>query len=174
MQAAETRIAFVVRGVVQQALRDLAATHVKFVGNEKRQQELVQRWCGVATADNAGQTSISLSAANKTELLLGCVPHADVYPLGDLYASALQVFCGAYEVGQDVLRLAHAAGDMGAVDRALHAWLEERRDPAEAFAHIGHVREDVLRAIEKNRFHRSHMGVVPKIGARTLGIDLFI
>lgn len=163
-----------VRGVLRQALREARVTHARFVGSERRQQELVRRWCDVAVADNDTQRSILVSAAHKTELLLGCVARADVYPLGDLYATDLQDFCGAFEVGERVQRLAEAAGGMKALDQGLRAWLEERRDAPDAFAHIPQVRDDVFRLLEQSRFQRMHLGIVPKIGARTIGIDLFI
>ena len=173
MQTPEARIAFIVRGVVQQAMRDAGAKHVKLAGCEQRQKELVLQWCDVAQTEDAGAL-IVLSAANKTELLLGQPPRADVYPLGDLYASDIEDLAGSYEIGGAVKRLADAAGGVRALDRALRSLLEERREPNQAFAHIPQVRDDVLEQLQNSRFRRLHIGVVPKIGARTLGIDLFI
>jgi hypothetical protein len=173
MQTPEARIAFLVRGVVLQALHDAGVSYVKLPGCEEHQRELVLRWCDVVQSDGSGNT-LMLSTSNKTELLLGRFTRADVYPLGDLYASDVEQLCGRYELSVDVQRLADAAGGVAQLDRALRGLLEERRDHDQAFAHIAHLRDDVLQRLDANRFGRAHPGVVPKIGARTLGIDLFI
>jgi hypothetical protein len=173
MPAPEARIAFIVRGVVRQALKDGGFTSIKFVGCEQLQQKLVLGWCDVVQ-DNDSGNALLISAANKTDLLLDEPLRADVYPLGDLYASDIVQFCGSYELGDSAKRLADAAGGIRELDRALRGLLEERREPDHAFAHIANVRDDVLQRLEHNRFRLTHVGVVPKIGARTLGIDLFI
>ena len=173
MQTAETRVAFIVRGVVRQALHDTGMTSVKFAGCEQRQQELVLGWCDIVQNYDAGN-ALLLSAANKTELLLGEPLAADVYPLGDLYASDLAQLCGGFDLGDAARRFAERAGGVRELDRALRGLLEERREPDQAFAHIASVRDDVMQRLEHNRFRLTHLGVVPKIGARTIGIDLFI
>jgi hypothetical protein len=173
MQKPEARIAFIVRGVVRQALHDAGFANIQFVGCEELQQKLVLGWCDVVQNNDSGN-ALLVSAANKTDLLLGEPPHADVYPLGDLYASDIAQLCGSHNLGDIARRLADAAGGVGELDRALRGLLEERREPDQAFAHIANVRDDVLQRLEHNRFRLTHLGVVPKIGARTLGIDLFI
>jgi hypothetical protein len=173
MQTPEARVAFIVRSVVRQALLDAGVASVRFVGCEQEQQKLVLGWCDVVHNIDAGN-ALLISAANKTELLLGDLPRADVYPLGDLYASDIAQLCGRYELGETARRLADKAAGVRELDRALHGLLEERREPAQAFAHIAEVRDDVLQRLEHNRFRLTHLGVVPKIGARTIGIDLFI
>jgi hypothetical protein len=173
MQTPDARIAFIVHGVLGRALQDAGLASVKFVGCEQRQRELVLSWCDVVHEKDAGG-ALLVSAANKTELLLGEPPRADVYPLGDLYASDIAQLCGSYELGAAARELADRAGGIGELDRALRGLLEERREPEQAFAHIGNVRDDVLQRLEDNRFRLTHLGVVPKIGARTIGIDLFI
>jgi hypothetical protein len=172
MQTAEARVAFIVRGVLHQALHDAGLSSVKFVGCEERQRQLVVDWCDVVQNDT-GETLL-VSAANKTELLLGDPARADVYPLGDLYASDVEQLCGSYELGPGAKGLADGAGGVRQLDQALRALFEERREAEQAFAHIAHVRDDVLQRLENNRFRLTHVGVVPKIGARTIGIDLFI
>ena len=173
MQTPEARIAFIVRGVIRQALHDAGSAGVKFVGCEQRQQQVVRSWIDVAGSSDSSD-AILISAANKTELLLGEPPRADIYPLGDLYASDIAQLWGSYDLGDTTRRLADRAGGVRELDRALRGLLEERREPDQAFAHIASVRDDVLQRLEHNRFRLTHLGVVPKIGARTIGIDLFI
>ena len=172
MRSAEARIAFLVRGVVRQAMSDAGVQHVSIVGRGAR-RDLVERWCEVRVTDPPAMDALLLSTASKTELLLGGVPRADVHPLGDLYASELEPFCGSVGVSPPIDELAERAG-LPALDRALRRLLDERRDPEAAFAHAPQIRNDVLQLLERTRFHRSRIGVVPKIGARTLGIDLLI
>ena len=160
-------------GVVQQAMRDAGVKYVKWVGCEQRQQELVIRWCDVAHNDNQ-RDSILLSAANKTELLLGQPPRADLYPLGDLYATDVERLGADFELSDDVRRLVSKAGGVQHLDEALRGLFEHRRDPAQAFAQVPQLRDDVLRRLDKNRLRLRTIALVPKIGARTLGIDLFI
>ena len=172
MRSAEARIAFIVRGVVRQAMQDAGVQHVSIIGNGAR-HDLVARWCEVTPTDAPTSGALLLSTASKTELLLAGVPRADVHPLGDLYASELEPFCGRIGVGPPADGLAERAG-LPALDLALRRLLDERRDPEAAFAHVPKIRNDVLQLLERTRFHRGRIGVVPKIGARTLGIDLFI
>lgn len=173
MTTPEARVAFVVRGVVQQAMVDARATGAEIVGRAGSQRELVERWCDVAP-NHPGARNLLVSAANKTELLLGEPDRADVYPIGDFYASELEQFGVAGELSEPVARLANAAGGVAQLDDVLRRLIDERRDVESACANAPHVRDEVIRLLEQNRFVRSRIGVVPKIGARTLGIDLFI
>ena len=171
--SAEARVAFVIRGVVQQALRDTALERVKVLGSEDR-RALVRRWCDVDIADGASEAALLLDTANKTELLLGPIKPANLYPFGDLYASELADLAGISELSRDVKPVADRAGGAAQLDRVLRRLFDERCDPDEAFNEAPHVRAEVMRRLEQTRFFRMQMGVVPKIGARTLGIDLFV
>ena len=173
MQKAEARVAFIIRGVVQRALRDAGLEQVVVAGGAA-ETELFRRWCDVAIADHSSNATLLLNTATKTELLLGHVETAHVYPFGDLFASELAEFGGASKLSTEVADIAQRAGGMEALDQALRRLLDERRDPPEAFVHVPHLRDEVLQRLERTRFHRMQIGVVPKIGARTLGIDLYI
>ena len=166
MQTAEARVAFVVRGVVQHALHGAGARGIMLVDNHPKQAALLERWCPAAFTDGVASENLLVSTANKTELLLGQRrPRADLFPLGDLYASELADFAGGYELSEEIEGLAASFGGIVALDGALRAFFDERREPAAA----------LLRPwLERGRFGRQQPGIVPKLGARTLGIDLFI
>ena len=119
-------------------------------------------------------SGLSVSAANKTELLLGQAEPAALIPLGDLYASEVAEYAGSYQLGPAGRSLAEAAGGLDRLDAALRKLLDERRAPHAAFQHIPALREPVLRRLQETRFQRTQLGIVPKLGARTSGIDLFI
>ena len=171
--SAEERVAFIIRGVVKQAIRDAGLEQVKVEGSKAR-RELVRRWCDVDIADNASRAALLLDTATKTELLVGQVRPANLYPFGDLYASELAELAGVTDLSSDVLSVADRAGGIVELDRVLGRLLDERRDPDEAFHEASRVRVEVMQRLEQTRFFRMQIGVVPKIGARTLGIDLFV
>ncbi len=173
MQNAESRVARVVRGVVEQAMRDAGASALELVGAASLQSRLIARWCGVQFATAPG--ALLVSAQNKTDLLLaGPTARADLYPLGDLYASQVAGFCGDCELTDATVRLVAAAGSVEQLDQALRWLLDERRDEATAFAALPELRATVLDQMQQTRFRRAHTGIIPKLGARTIGIDLFI
>ena len=172
MQDAEARVAFVIRGVVRQAMADAGARGLRLVGGATAASHLVHRWCELP-AQTEGP-ALSFSILNKTELLLaGPGERTDLYPLGDLYASELAAFTEV-EPSNAVAGLAAQAGGLADLDAALRRLLDERRDAETAFAHAPRLREPVLGRLNATRFRRSYMGIVPKLGARTIGIDLFI
>ena len=171
--SAESRVAFIIRGVVKQAMRDARLEHVKVVGSEDR-RELVRRWCDVDIADNAPGAALLLDTATKTELLLGQIRPANLYPFGDLYASELADLAGVSGLSPEVRPIADRAGGIARLDQVLRRLLDERRDPNEAFDEVADARTEVMQCLEQTRFFRMQMGIVPKIGARTVGIDLFV
>ncbi len=113
--------------------------------------------------------------ANKTVLLLGHEsPPEPLLPLGDLFASQVVVLAGEWSGPDDVRELAQRAGGIDALDQALEELIDRRSVPDWTAA----VRSDgahsaFLEALERRRFGRRRIGLVPKLGARTLGIDLF-
>lgn len=170
---AEARVAWVVRGVVQQAIRDAGISGLRLVEPASAASKLVERWC--ETTFVAGEPALGVSALNKTELLLADVSvHADLYPLGDLYASELATFAPGAVVSRSVAELAAAAGGLEQLDAGLRGLLDERRTADAAFAGMRHVRDEVMARLRATRFRRTQTGIIPKLGARTIGIDLFI
>ena len=172
MHDAEARVAFVVRGVVRQAMRDADARGLRLLEAESDASRLIRRWCDVPVAASA--PSLSFSALNKTELLLaGVDERADLYPVGDLYASELAEFV-KLQPGNVVARLAEQAGGLLALDVLLRRLLDERSDAEAAFATAPQLRDPLLARLRVTRFRRGQLGIIPKLGARTIGIDLFI
>jgi hypothetical protein len=112
---------------------------------------------------------------NKTTLLLaGAPPPEPLLPLGDLYASRVAALAGGWSGPPALRRLAERAGGIAALDAALAGLLEERREAEEALAALPPaVAEEVLACLAAGRFHRRRLGLVPKLGGRTPGMDLF-
>lgn len=111
--------------------------------------------------------------ANKTALLLGGpLPPEPLLPLGDVWASEVRELCGAWSAPHAVGELASAAGGIEALDGALRGWLEGR-DPRALDRLPAGVAGEVRARFAAGRADRIHPRVVPKLTARTLGVDLF-
>ncbi|MGH7555918.1 MAG: hypothetical protein ACREMQ_23190, partial [Longimicrobiales bacterium] len=81
---------------------------------------------------------------------------------------------GAWSAPQHVLALAESAGGIDALDRTLEEMIDRRSAPERAAPALPvAARDRLLGSLDAGRFHRRRMGLVPKLGARTLGIDLF-
>lgn len=169
---AAARLAFVVRGVVQQAMTDAGASGLRLVDTPSEDSSLIEKWCGIHFEDS--DAGLAVGSASKTELLLGQPMPAALYPLGDLYASEVAALGGSGGLSREASQLAQRAGGVARLDDALRALLDERRDADAAFVHIPELQESVRRRLQQTRFRRAHPGIVPKLGARTIGIDLFI
>ena len=110
--------------------------------------------------------------ANKTALLLGgALPPDPFFPLGDVWASDVAELAGGWSAPDDVVALAERAGGIEALDRALRGAIDAR-DPSALDALPAGVGEDVRAALARGRAARVGPVLVPKIGARTIGIDL--
>ena len=114
-------------------------------------------------------------SACKTALLLGDIfPPEPLLPLGDLYASEVVRLAGGCALPDAAARVAELAGGIEPLDAALRRLLEERADEDEAFAALSDpARRALLERLEATRFARRRPGLIPKLGRRTLGIDLF-
>jgi hypothetical protein len=119
------------------------------------------------------QNALAAHPANKTALLLGgALPPEPLFPLGDLWASEVAELCGGWSAPAGVVRMAASAGGVQALDDALRGCVDAR-DPAALHALPPAAAEAVRQALAAGRAGRLHPRIVPKIGARTLGIDLF-
>ncbi len=211
MNAAE-RVAWVVGGVVRQALRDAGAQLLVILDDGSPEANLAHDWCAAVLGANfvalargaappagkpgevdpalvaeearrwearlvAGRSGVALVAnpANKTALLLTAAPTPEpLLPLGDLYATDVLALSGAWSGPARVRALAERAGGIEALDGALRAYFDERRPLEEALADLpDQARGELACALAAARFARRRMGLVPKLGPRTLGIDLF-
>jgi hypothetical protein len=111
---------------------------------------------------------------NRTALLLTPPPPEPVLPLGDLYAGQVLRMAGRCTLPDGLDVLAAGAGGVERLDDALRARLEARRTAAEAFADLPEpVRAEVEARLTAGRFWRRRVPLVPKLGWRTPGIDLF-
>jgi hypothetical protein len=113
--------------------------------------------------------------ASKTMLLLGGPPpRADVFPLGDLYASQVARLANDWSVPEAIEPLARRTGGIDVLDAALMRLIEGREPLAAALSGLdpdtGH---EVARLYERGRYYRLRPRLVPKLGARTIGVDLF-
>lgn len=117
--------------------------------------------------------SLIASAANKTTLLLnGPIPPDPLLPLGDLYASEVAQLAGECSVPRRVRALADRCGGIDRLDAALRRYIDDR-DP-EGLSSLGSEnKQEVLAALDSGRASRLWSRIVPKIGRRTLGLDLF-
>ena len=110
---------------------------------------------------------------NRTVMLLAGAPPPDAFlPLADLFASEVEALAGAWSGPDEVRDLARRAGGIQALDAALRALLDGR-DPNGLAALPDGARDDVRAAFDRGRIARRSLWLVPKLGYRTLGADLF-
>lgn len=133
--------------------------------------ELLDAWARVARDEPGALVAV---ATNKTAALLGGALPGPVLPLADLWASQVQVLCSAWSATPAVHELAERAGGVDRLDAALAMLVDRRRMPQEASAVLsGDVGGTLLALWERGRFARRRLGLVPKLGTRTIGVDLF-
>jgi len=136
------------------------------VSHERLHDEARRMWARLL------EGALAAHPANKTELLLGSgLPTEPLLPLGDLYASEVAGLCGGWSASAEVRALADAAGGVDALDSALRRWLDGR-DPAGLNALPADAAEQVRHRFRAGRAARLAPRVVPKLGTRTLGVDL--
>jgi hypothetical protein len=117
--------------------------------------------------------AITANPANKTALLLGGdLPPEPLLPLGDLWASEVAALAGDWSAPPSVGWLADACGGIEALDGALRAYVD-RREPDGLGTLPAPVADEVRRVLEAGRPARLNPRIVPKVGTRTLGVDLF-
>lgn len=117
--------------------------------------------------------ALAAAPENKTALLLGgALPPEPFLPLGDLYACEVAELCGDWSGPEELRELAEAAGGIARLDAALRAWLD-RRDPSALDRLPAAVAEETRRRFARGRAARFAVRLVPKVGYRTLGVDLF-
>lgn len=135
---------------------------------------LVWSWCERARDTSRGTELAIVGPANKTALLLGAETRADILPLGDLYYSHVQELAGEAAFPQEFAQLAGTCGGMAALDGALQAYFDGRLPWEVATSRLTIAARRQLRAaLDAARFRRQRIGIVPKLGSRTLGIDLY-
>jgi hypothetical protein len=117
--------------------------------------------------------SLSCGARSKTDLVLGGeLPPEPFLPLGDLYASEIVELGGGWRGTELARELATAAGGVERLDQALRALLDARDHTALERLPAG-AGERVAAALATGSSARAYPRLVPKLGTRTLGVDLF-
>ena len=117
--------------------------------------------------------ALAAHPANKTELLLGApLPPEPLLPLGDLYASEVAELAGGWSASPEVRAVAQSVGGVEALDAALRRWVDGRA-PAGLDDLPPHVAALVELRFAAGRPSRMAPRLVPKVGSRTIGLDLF-
>lgn len=117
--------------------------------------------------------ALLLNPANKTVAVLWPETLAEpVLPLADLYASRVALLGGDWSAPPHARETIGRAGGIEAVDAFLTAHLEERRSLDGASALLDPAgRAEMVGRLTAGWWWRRRLGVVPKLGGRTLGID---
>jgi hypothetical protein len=187
----ERRLASVVAGVCAAALQDAGAVAIALLHPETPEAALLRRWLTPAAGipelrplraaaempepGTRPAATLLASPATKSVLLLGgALPLVDLLPLGDVWTSQVAELAGAWSGPEHVAALASAAGGMEVLDAALMRLVDRRFEREEAMAGLApEVAAEVLRLYDAGRHFRLRPRLVPKLAARTLGIDLF-
>lgn len=110
---------------------------------------------------------------NRTVVLLSGDPPPDpLLPLADLYASEVLELVGGWSGPEGIREVADRAGSVAVLDAALRARLD-RRDANGLRSLPPELAAEVDALLARGRAARRAAWIVPKIGYRTLGVDLF-
>jgi hypothetical protein len=110
-------------------------------------------------------------AVNKTALLLAPPPPDPFLPLGDVYATQVQALAGGCSMPEGLAELVEMAGGIEPLDAALFRRLDLRM-PSGLVGLPDEARRAVEKALTRQGHFRRYPVVVPKIGPRTVGVDL--
>ena len=174
MTARAERVSAILRGVLQQAVADAGVRHVSVQGEDDAAR-FVRDLCVAALGADAIQPgNLQIAPDCKTALLLGTNPGADILLLGDLYYSQVAELAGSASLTPEQRALAAECGGTEALDRALSRFFDQRERWDTAVSDLSPAaRARLRRALDAARFRRARLGLVPKLGPRTLGIDLY-
>ena len=185
-------VAALVGGVVAAAARDAGRSRLVIVDRGGAETGLLERCLAdialpvsrVAEADvEAARTraraadadALLLDPVNKTVAVLWPELLAEpVLPLADLYATQVSELVGDWSAPAEARALIERAGGIDAVDAFLIRHLDERRPLDQALSALPdpEAAQALRDRLQAGWWWRRRLGVVPKLGARTLGIDL--
>ena len=174
------RVVSVIAGVLRNTVDQAGAAGIALLGSDSAEFDFV--WACCTTSVGAPRVArepkpgfLAARAINKTALLLSRTwPSEPLLPIGDLYATQVQELASSYELPEDARALVAGAGGVQTADRVLQRWLDDRVPAEIALLDLPEVaRGPFLEAVRRGRFWRERPGLVPKLSARTIGIDLF-
>lgn len=118
--------------------------------------------------------ALAAHAASKTELMMGgALPPEPLLPLGDLWATDVLALGAAWSASAELRSIADEAGGIETLDAALRRRVDRRDSLGWDEGLPLPVRERVRLAIRAGAAWRRDPLIVPKLGSRTLGTDLF-
>lgn len=128
-----------------------------------------EAWMAAARVGGSREGLLPVHPANKLQLLLGPVPPAPCYPLGDLWPGVLRGWTGRATLPAVLAALPGDAAED--VERRLRQGLDEGAGVSRAFMGADPALSDaVLAALYAGRA-ASRPPMVPKLGAWTVGVD---
>jgi hypothetical protein len=135
-----------------------------------RSREEARRAAARTMANQEGL--IPISAANKTELIWAeRLPPEPLLPLGDLYASQIHALAGSCTAPPPLTDIEPAR--LRAVDKAIARVVDGGDRPSTAFADLpSELRDAAHSALRRSVWKGTLSPIVPKLGGRTLGLDL--
>jgi hypothetical protein len=118
--------------------------------------------------------ALAAHPASKTELMMGgALPPEPLLPLGDLWATDVLALGAAWSGSAELRSIVDDAGGIETLDEALRRLVDRRDSVGWDDGLPPSVREQVRRAIRGGAAWRRDPFIVPKLGSRTLGTDLF-
>jgi len=174
MTGRSQRVQRVLLGVLRQAAADAGVRHGSVHGDDGAARFVRDLCISALGKDAVRDGALPVAAASKTALLLGSRPEADILLLGDLYYSQVIELAGSAQLSPEQSELATACGGPEALDRALSRYYDLRENWDTAVSELlPAARARLKHTLEAARFRRAHLGLIPKLGSRTLGIDLY-
>lgn len=185
---ARERVGRLIGAVLRQALRDSGRGRLALLERDGPETDLteqllsesapelpVERVGASAAHWQPERDALLLDPANRTALVL--LPDAfaaPVLPLGDLPASRVHELAGDWSAPDAVRSLAEQAGGIVALDAYLAARLDQRRTAGAAASGVpAAVAQRIEAMLAAGAWWRRRVGLVPKLGDRTVGVDFF-
>jgi hypothetical protein len=167
-----SRVERIITGVLRQAFDDAGTSDFHMTGDHPA-TAYATRLCERA-GGRSSDGGLAISPTSKTEILLLADRHAaDALPFGDLYITQLHQLAGPFSFSPALAELAALCGGPETLDAVLRLHVDGRRSWSAAAAGLPAPCAHTLKQrLDAARFRRMRIGLVPKLSARTPGIDL--